>query len=652
MSNEAHFETVQKTIEDAPSMVPGDLHTNGKAEESEETPNESLLDRIAREVKDVNEGGNQLHFPFREDARQTEDSEAYLSHIQKGVAKPIRSGHSASSDGEAEVPGGRFTMGPKGLTVTQGKGKTAWIAAPFKIIGRVRDSQSEGWGLLLEWKDADKKLHRVQVADAELHADTSALCGKLASQGLKITTGQHRKFLLQYLNESAVEKRINSFPRTGWNEIDGKMEFVLPGQDDVIVAGEAVSPYEQAGTLEDWRNSVGRLVAGHSRPMFAVATAFAAPLLKLLNGEGGGFNFRGSSSIGKTTALRAAASVWGRADEHGIIRTWRGTANGIEGTAALFSDTLLPLDELGVASGQEVGNIVYSLASGVGKQRAQRDGSARPPRFWRVMILSTGELGIADKIQEGGKRVRAGQEIRILDIDANAGKGSGIFDRGDGAEIAEAIKLAAANTSYGTAGSAFVKAIKDHGLKNVTEDLDATHKALIARLTEGVQDAQAKRAAQRFALVGAAGELAIQLGVLPWEAGTVATATEEIFRAWHLDRGNDPGEVRNALAQIRKLLEQHGDSRFDAASRTGDKLAVRDRLGWVRSEGNSRQWLVPPETWKAVFCDGFDAKAIAHALAEREMLLRDHEDKTSRSETINGKKERVYVLTAKIMDNQ
>jgi uncharacterized protein (DUF927 family) len=161
---------------------------------------------------------------------------------------------------------------------------------------------------------------------------------------------------------------------------------------------------------------------------------------------------------------------------------------------------------------------------------------------------------------------------------------------------------------------------------------------------------QAKRAARRFALVGAAGELAIALKILPWEAGTVATAAEEIFKAWHLDRGNDPGEVRNALAQIRKLLEQHGDSRFDSTG--GHKLPVRDRLGWVRGEGNGRQWLIPPQTWKETFCEGFDAKAIARALADREMLLRDHEDKTSRSETINGKKERVYVLTAKIMDNE
>jgi uncharacterized protein (DUF927 family) len=104
--------------------------------------------------------------------------------------------------------------------------------------------------------------------------------------------------------------------------------------------------------------------------MFAVAAALTSPMLELVHGESGGFNFKGSSSIGKTTLLRASASVWGRADEHGIMRTWRGTANGIEGTAVLFSDTLLALDELGVATAQDVGNIVYSLASGIGKQRA------------------------------------------------------------------------------------------------------------------------------------------------------------------------------------------------------------------------------------------------------------------------------------------
>src|SRR5262249_12948644 len=162
-------------------------------------------------------------------------------------------------------------------------------------------------------------------------------------------------------------------------------------------------------------DSVAKFVVGHNRLIFGVATAFAPPLLNLIGSESGGFNVRGLSSIGKTTLLCAAASVWGRANEHGIIRTWRGTANGLESTATLFSDTLLPLDELGVASPHEVGNIVYSLASGIGKQRSQRDGSARLPNTWRVMVLSTGELGVGEKIREAGGRPRAGQEIRILD---------------------------------------------------------------------------------------------------------------------------------------------------------------------------------------------------------------------------------------------
>jgi len=108
---------------------------------------------------------------------------------------------------------------------------------------------------------------------------------------------------------------------------------------------------------------------------------------------------------------------------------------------------LLPLDELGVASAKEVSDTVYSLASGVGKQRAQRDGSPRAPNVWRVMILSTGELAVADKIREAGGRARAGQEVRILDIEADAGKGFGVFDHAgteaDVEKLIGAIKAAA-----------------------------------------------------------------------------------------------------------------------------------------------------------------------------------------------------------------
>jgi putative DNA primase/helicase len=337
-----------------------------------------------------------------------------------------------------------------------------------------------------------------------------------------------------------------------------------------------------------------------------------------------------------------------------MMRTWRGTANGIEGTAALFSDTLLPLDELGVASAQEVGNIVYSLSSGIGKQRARQDGSPRRPKSWRVIILSTGELSIPDKIRETGKLSRAGQEIRILDVDADAGRGFGVFDHGgpngDPGNVAIAIKEAAVKF-YGTAGPAFVKALSDAGLDKITDDIKVTHAALTEQIAHGAKNAngQVLRAAQRYALTGVAGELATKFGILRWPTGAVASAAKELFASWLGDRGDDPGEIRGACEQVRKLLERFGDSRFDPQTRNDGTRPVPDRLGWVRGSGQDRQWLIAPATWREIFCQGFDPKTVARAFAERGFLLSDAEGKSSRTERIDGKATRVYVLTAALL---
>ena len=69
------------------------------------------------------------------------------------------------------------------------------------------------------------------------------------------------------------------------------------------------------------------------------------------------------------------------------------------------------------------------LANGAGKSRAGRAGEGRKPAEWRVLFLSTGEIGIADKVAEDGrKKVTAGQEVRVIDVPADAGAGFGLFE--------------------------------------------------------------------------------------------------------------------------------------------------------------------------------------------------------------------------------
>lgn len=223
--------------------------------------------------------------------------------------------------------------------------------------------------------------------------------------------------------------------RTGWHELNNERTFVLPGVSIGLTASErsitqcsTTAPFQSRGTLADWQNDVGSFVAGHSRAVFAVSIAFASPLLGLIGREGGGFNFYGQSSRGKTTLAEASASVWGKGSRPGFVRSWRSTANALEATAALHTDTLLVLDELSVIDPREVYAAAYQLTAGTGKGRAARDGSLRQSLSWRTMVLSTGEVRITDKLEESRQRVRSGQQVRLIDVPADAGAGFGAFD--------------------------------------------------------------------------------------------------------------------------------------------------------------------------------------------------------------------------------
>src|SRR5262249_33950614 len=150
-----------------------------------------------------------------------------------------------------------------------------------------------------------------------------------------------------------------------------------------------------------------------------------------------------------------------------------------------------------------------------------------------------------------------------------------------------------------------------------------------------VRTGQVLRAANRFGLVAATGELAIELAILPWASGSVMQAAEEIFASWYHERGgNDPAEVRNAITQVRSIIERFGDSRFDKVQGETGERPVLDRLGFVRGSGEQREWLIQPETWRSIFCKGFNPKMVARVLADREMLLPDPEGKFSRSERV------------------
>lgn len=304
-----------------------------------------------------------------------------------------------------------------------------WVCSRLDVQALTRDQDGGGWGYLLAFADPLGRAKQWAMPARMLSGDGGEYRAMLLNMGLRIAPSPRaRNLLTQYIQTRQPQAFATCTDRIGWH---GRA-FVLPhdtigdeAERIVFQTDNAVeNTFRTKGTPDAWRERVGALCAGNSRLVFAVACAFAGPLLRPAGVESGGFHFRGDSSSGKTTALKVAASVYGGAS---YLQRWRTTDNALEAIAAQHSDCLLILDELAQVDPKTAGECAYMLANEQSKARATRTGTPRARLAWRLLFLSAGELGLADHMAEGMKRTRTGQEVCMADIPADAGVGLGAF---------------------------------------------------------------------------------------------------------------------------------------------------------------------------------------------------------------------------------
>jgi uncharacterized protein (DUF927 family) len=406
--------------------------------------------------------------------------------------------------------------------------------------------------------------------------------------------------------------------------------------------------------LAEWQDQVAKYAIGNSRLALFQSAAFAGPLLQVISEPSGGLHLFGPSRIGKTTAAVCAASVIGKGGRGGAIHQWRHSGNGLEAVVAGNSDNLLVMDEISQAEAKEAGNTVYMLANESGKLRMTKNITARPTSSWCIMFLSTGEVTLAQKMTEAGKRTMTGMENRLVNIRADAGAGLGVFETLHGfdepALLADHLRHAAA-TFYGAAGRAFLSRL----VATRAADADAFYELVKALRQQFISDhlpagsdGQVRSVAGRFGVVAAAGELATAWNILPWETGEATQAAAICFQAWLAERGGiGAGEVQAAIRQVRAFFEQHGTSRFPEV---GDELRTINRCGWRRRNGAGWEFLVLPEAWKSEVCRGIDGEMAAKALADRSLLKRDGKNLTCKVTIPEHGRPRVYVVSGALLE--
>lgn len=538
--------------------------------------------------------------------------------------------------GVAWPSGKRYRMHRDAVEVCKEKeGRSEWqkVCSRLEIVRQLRDSEGAGWSLELVVTAPDGTTKRIVLPKASL-TDAQKLKALLLDSGVLIYSWLELHDYIGHAVPVATHKLVR---RVGWHggayvcsdAIYGDMEEPL-ALDEAV---PACSSFGQQGTLDTWNSQIGRLCSGNSRLMLAVCTALAGPLLRPLGIENGGFHLVGPSSVGKTTALRVAASVYGPQD--GFIRSWRSTSNGLEAVAAGLNDCILLIDEMNQATPQEAGEAVYMLGNGQGKVRMTRTGVGARLLEWKLLFVSTGEIPLQQHMESAGKTIRAGMEVRLLNLPADAGSGNGLFDILHGFETSRALAehlRAVAGEVFGVAGVSWLRYLTRSMAEGGNQAFCEACRRRLAEIErqfarEGA-DGQVSRAARRFALLALAGEMAVDAGIGRWACGDATGAMQQCFEAWLTERGGvGSSEEAQALRQVQRFFEQHGQARFQRieTSTMGYEEAVSEvrtvaqRAGYFHPARN--EFYVLTEPFKLQVCEGLSWKLATSVLRQRGLLL-------------------------------
>ena len=515
------------------------------------------------------------------------------------------------------------------------------IGPPLRIIGKTFDDASENWGTLMSWKDPAGVEHRLALPDELLQGQGREFAQMLARGGYSIAPGKAGAFST-FIQGIRTDRFVSCVSRIGWY----KDAYVMPDTaygvpEDTVVLQSArhAGVFRSDGTLDGWKE-IAALCAGNTRLTFALCAAFAGPLLRPAGLEGGGFSLEGGSSSGKTTALQVAASVWG-GPEH--VRSWRTTDNALEGIAELHNDNCLFLDEVGQVGASALSEAAYMLANGQAKGRAGREGGLRQVRTWRLLFLSSGELGLADKLAENGLKSRGGQEVRFVGIPVDKAMLTDLHGLPDAGAVSDRLKRLCAD-HHGHAGRAFLHWLCAHR-EEVTRDLRDNLADLVDRLCPPDATEQVRRVAKRFALVVSGGLAAQRAGLLP-EDMRILPAVQSCLDDWLTARGGaGASEDAAIIAQVRLFIEQHGASRFQDLD-TEQTHGVYNRVGFRgRGRDGGTEYLILPEAFRAEVVKGYSPRRATAALRAAGLLRRTDAKNSAVRDLPDMGKRRVYVLS-------
>lgn len=241
------------------------------------------------------------------------------------------------------------------------------------------------------------------------------IINELLRKGLSINAWDTNALIqyLFYLEETAP--KYYQHHKLGFHKVNNNLLYLA----SKAIGGEIASTYVEnekllpRGTYEMWLDIINREVIGHPALEFALTIGYSAIVVGRLSSLIGFSNllflFYNDTSLGKTTALKLEASIYGNPSvgKNGIINTFDATHNALINSMCDKIGFPVLLDEAMMNKRTGLENFIYRVEGGTEKNRLSKDITARNQREWRSTVVMTSEMSMLENsAQHGGLRCR------------------------------------------------------------------------------------------------------------------------------------------------------------------------------------------------------------------------------------------------------
>jgi len=236
------------------------------------------------------------------------------------------------------------------------------------------------------------------------------------------------QYITSWVNKLQMEDGAEEAHRQfGWTEdrqgfVVGNMEVQIdrvdPNPPTVSTAG-LFPAFAPKGTLEGWKETI----AFYNRPGFEVhqymlGMGFGSILMEFTPINSSIFHlYHKDSGLGKTTAMFAAASIWGDPDM--LVMFERDTMNSKMNRLEVCRNLLCCFDEMTNTLPKDLSDFAYSVPAG--QQRNRMSARSNVERFrgrpWKNLVATTGNTSMIERIS-GYKAMPKAEAQRVLEYRA------------------------------------------------------------------------------------------------------------------------------------------------------------------------------------------------------------------------------------------